>query len=359
MNILLIGPLPHPVTGEALANQTFLNYLRKNHIQHAYINTTGYKNIQSSHGKFTLSKLLQFIGVYQNIPKIVRHKGVVYITIGQTFFGVIKYAPFIVTAILLKKPYYLHLHGNYLGHTYQSLSGIKKKWFKWLISHAKGGIVLSESLKPNFQHLLPEKKIKEVENFADDGLYQIDISHKQFQELHLLFLSNLYPEKGIEDFLDALLMLQQADIPFKASIGGAFEMSSKSRVIQKMNKIDKTSLKYHGFVSGSKKQALLQQANVFVLPTYYKIEAQPISIIEALATGNIIVTTRQGGIPDFISEKQGFFVEKKNPVHLFETLKYLSDHLSGLSHLSQENRQYALQRFSEVRFGDNLLQILN
>lgn len=357
MNILLIGPLPDPVTGEALANQTFINYLRKKGIQHAYINTTGYKNIQSSHGKFTLTKLFQFIKVYLNIPKIFGHKGVVYITIGQTFFGVVKYAPFMITAFLLKKPYFLHLHGNYLGHTYQTLSGKKKKLFKWLIGHAQGGIVLSESLKPNFQQLLPEKKIQIVENFASEALFHTDLSQKQFQQLHLLFLSNMYLEKGIVDFLDVLLMLQQANIPFKASIGGNFEVSSKHIVLQKMQEIDEKSIEYHGFVSGSQKQELLLKANVFVLPTYYKIEGQPISIIEALATGNIIVTTQQGGIPDIITEKQGFFVEKKNPVSLFETLQYISQNLPRLSSLREENRQYAQQRFSEDRFGENLLKI--
>lgn len=359
MNILLIGPLPDPVNGEALANQTFINYLRKHDIPHAYINTTGYEGIQSSHGKFSILKLLQFLGVYRDIPKIIGHKGVVYITIGQTFLGVVKYAPFIFMAILLKKSYYLHLHGNYLGHTYHTLSGIKKKLFKWLIGHAQGGIVLSDSLKSNFQHLLPEEKIHVAENFASDILYHIDIARKQFQELHLLFLSNLIPEKGIEDFLDALLMLQQARIPFKATIGGAFEASSKDTVIQKMKKIDKKSLDYLGFVNGSLKQEILQQANVFVLPTYYKIEGQPISIIEALATGNIIVTTRQGGIPDLVSEKQGFFVDKRNPDHLFKTLKHISSNLPLLAYLSPQNRQYAQSRFSEERFGSNLLRILS
>ena len=138
MNILLIGPLPDPVTGESMANRTFLNYLRKNNIQYTSINSTGYKDIQSSHGKFAFSKLLQFMKVYQNTPKIIGHKGVIYITIGQTFFGVVKYAPFIIMAVLLKKPYYLHLHGNYLGYTFLSLSGVKKKMFKWLIS--QGGV---------------------------------------------------------------------------------------------------------------------------------------------------------------------------------------------------------------------------
>ncbi len=358
MNILLIGPLPDPVTGESIANQTFVNHLKKKRIQHACINTTGYKNIQSSHGKFSLSKIFQFLKVYRNIPKIISHKGVIYITIGQTFFGVVKYAPFIIAALITRKPYYLHLHGNFLGHTYRSLSGIKKLIFRWLVGNARGGIVLSESLKTNFRDLLPSAQIHVVENFALDDLFKIDIADKQFKTLNLLFLSNLIPEKGIEDFLDALLRLQQKNIPFHADIGGAFEAASENRVRQKMRKIDAKFLEYHGFVSGSQKQHLLQTANVFVLPTYYKIEGQPISIIEALATGNIIVSTQQGGIPDIINEKQGFIVERKSPVHLFETLKYLSENLESLSQMSQQNCEYAAQRFSENQFGENLLRVL-
>lgn len=358
LNVLLIGPLPDPVTGEALANQTFINYLKKYNIQHSYINTTGYKDIQSSQGKFSINKLLQFLRAYKGLPKVMRHNGIIYITIAQTFLGVLKYAPFIITARIMKKPYYFHSQGNSLGETYNGLSGIKKKIFKWLIGHAQGGIVLAESLKFNFRNLLPEKKIHVVENVTTNNFFALDISQKQFKQLHLLYLSNLIPEKGIMDFLDALYMLQKANIPFKASIGGAFEASSKAIAMQKMKRIDKKSLTYHGFVSGTQKQELLQKANVFVLPTYYRIEGQPISIIEALATGNIIVTTKQGGIPDFISKEQGFFVEKKNPTNLFESFKYIASNLSSLSYLSQQNRQYAIQRFSEDNFGDNLLRIL-
>src|SRR5690606_1140518 len=129
--------------------------------------------------------------------------------------------------------------------------------------------------------------------------------------------------------------------------------------MQKMKKIDKQSLNYLGFVKGALKQEVLLEANVFVLPTYYKIEGQPISIIEALATGNIIVTTRQGGIPDIISEKQGFFVDKRSPHHLFQILKQLATDLPQVSHVSQQNRLYAQGRFSEEQFGKNLLRILS
>ena len=50
-----------------------------------------------------------------------------------------------------------------------------------------------------------------------------------------------------------------------------------------------------------------------MLPTYYKMEGQPISILEAMATGNVILTTRHAGIPDVVTDgKHGRFFEKKN-----------------------------------------------
>ena len=53
---------------------------------------------------------------------------------------------------------------------------------------------------------------------------------------------------------------------------------------------------YIGIVNGKAKKNLLEWGNVFVLPTFYKMEGQPISILEAMATKNLVVTTNHAGI---------------------------------------------------------------
>ena len=58
----------------------------------------------------------------------------------------------------------------------------------------------------------------------------------------------------------------------------------------------------HGGVSErSIIKEFLNRADAFVLPTYYPIEAQPISIIEALNSGTPVIATNHASIPEMIT----------------------------------------------------------
>jgi glycosyltransferase involved in cell wall biosynthesis len=54
-----------------------------------------------------------------------------------------------------------------------------------------------------------------------------------------------------------------------------------------------------GFVSGPEKDRLFRQADVFLFPTYFANEGQPLNLIEALAYGLPCVTTRWRSIPEY------------------------------------------------------------
>jgi hypothetical protein len=61
--------------------------------------------------------------------------------------------------------------------------------------------------------------------------------------------------------------------------------------------------------AGADKALLFQEADVFVLPTYYAVEAQPLVLLEAMAAGCAIITTRAGEIPTILDEECALFVE--------------------------------------------------
>jgi glycosyltransferase involved in cell wall biosynthesis len=62
---------------------------------------------------------------------------------------------------------------------------------------------------------------------------------------------------------------------------------------------------YHGdssaciIVDGPGKKNLFSEAHIFCLPTYYPYEGQPIAILEAFASGCVVITTNHSGISDF------------------------------------------------------------
>lgn len=357
MKILIIGPIPPPVNGCSYANYILSKNLERNGFEYKTINTST-KTISSNQGDtFSFKKAFSFLKIYFSIYKIVI-TNIIYFTPGQTFFGLLKYAPFILFCILFRKPYVIHVHGNYLGTQFKDLKGIKKNIFSYLISNASVGIVLSESLKSNFDGLLDYSKIAVVENFVENGIYNsMNEFTKLNDKLRVVYLSNLMKEKGILELLDALIILKKKNIDFEAVIAGGIEHNIEKEVKQKLSTL-KDKVKYLGTVQGDEKHKILKESNIFILPTYYKMEGQPISILEALATGNIVITTPHGGIPDIISKQNGYFVEPESALSIAQCIEKIGANIiQQTEYFSNQNIEYAKKKFTEKIFTDKILTV--
>lgn len=359
MKILIIGPFPKPINGCSLANEVLLKQLTlKEDVSVDRINTNT-NNISSENvGKFSFGKVFSFFKSYKLIFSIGKFD-IIYTTPGQTFYGIAKYIPFYFCCLLLRKPYVIHIHGNHLGNEYIALKGIKKKLFSYYIKRASAGIVLSNSLRNNFNNLLHNDKVFEVENFAENELIQNTFLIKKKDKLRLVYLSNLMEEKGVIDFLDCLILLKKKGIDFIADIAGKIEDESEVLISKKFEDLN-GFINYHGVIFGEAKVKLLEESNVFILPTYYRMEGQPISLIEAMATGNIILTTSFSGIPDIITSDNGYFVEAKNPESIFDALVNINDNLEKqIDQFSSSNIEYVKSYFTESQFADKILNVVN
>lgn len=110
----------------------------------------------------------------------------------------------------------------------------------------------------------------------------------------ILFMSRLDPKKGIDLLLPALKSLQQRGIDFHLLMCGAnpqdreYEQTVHHRV---KNSDLRSCVTLTGFVSGDLKTALLQAADLFVLPSYY--ENFGIAVAEAMLAGLPVVISNQ------------------------------------------------------------------
>jgi glycosyltransferase involved in cell wall biosynthesis len=358
MKILLAGPLPDPMNGCSYANAVF--YGRCSDAGYSVLVVdTNIPVISGNQGeRFSIRKTIGFLRAYRGLPGVAL-ADVLYLTPGQTFFGLLKYAPFMSLAKLLRKPYVIHVHGNHLGDHYAQLEGIKRRLFHYFVSGAAAGIVLSESLRANFNGLLPTNKVFVVENFAGDSLFTTPLAAKSSARLEVLYLSNLMREKGILVLLDALLLLKEQSVPFHARIAGHLETGITTEVEQRLARLA-PEVEYVGPVRGQAKLDLLNEANVFVLPTYYTMEGQPISLLEGMATGNIIVTTAHAGIPDIVGESNGYLLPTRDAHALAACLREIASDLpANVRRFSKHNRDVAAVRFTETAFSGKILDVLS
>lgn len=129
-------------------------------------------------------------------------------------------------------------------------------------------------------------------NFVDDPEPEGD---------YILFLSRIDTyHKGLDILIDAFEKIAGRFDGLRLVLAG-YEFNSADALIQRLPAGIRARVSYAGFVSGEEKWRLISGAKVFVLPS--RIEAYPISILEAMACGRAVLTS---DIPElrFVDAKQ-------------------------------------------------------
>lgn len=101
---------------------------------------------------------------------------------------------------------------------------------------------------------------------------------------------------------------------------------------------------FAGWVKGKQKQELLQNARILLLPSRH--EGMPMSILEAMAYGEAVVSTRVGGIPEVVEEGgSGFLIEPDDEPSLYRTIQRLLDDRGLAERMGRRGREIVKEKF--------------
>lgn len=102
-----------------------------------------------------------------------------------------------------------------------------------------------------------------------------------------------------------------------------------------------------GWVSGSEKERLLKECSVFVLPSYN--EGMPMSILEAMAYKNSVISTEVGGIPQIITNNEnGIIIKPGDKDELYNALKGLISNTEKRRIISENARKTVEEKFDII-----------
>jgi glycosyltransferase involved in cell wall biosynthesis len=105
---------------------------------------------------------------------------------------------------------------------------------------------------------------------------------------------------------------------------------------------------FPGWVGGAEKEAWLQSATVFVLPSY--AEAMPMALLEAMAAGVPTLSTAVGGIPDVVTDGvNGILIAPGDVAALERQLRRLLEDRKLASRLAAAARDTVRLRFAADR----------
>jgi glycosyltransferase involved in cell wall biosynthesis len=109
------------------------------------------------------------------------------------------------------------------------------------------------------------------------------------------------------------------------------------------------SVKLVGPIYGRDKVDFLRNADVFVFPTYHS-EGLPYAILESLAAGTPVITTKIGGIPDVVVDRvHGMLIKPREPEEIVAAVRELAQSKDKLRTMSGDCRAWALQQLGLER----------
>lgn len=360
MKILFIAPIPPPFDGQSKASKFLLDKLLfdKHNVTIINLSKSGIKSTFNF-----LSRILGIIYILFQIWQNRNRNNIIYLSIAESFLGNLR--DLFIYSICFNNidRIYLHMLGG--AGMKRILEGNDAQMLinKYFISKVGGVIVEGPSNLDVFSKVIDKSKIHIVPNFAEDFLFvsdnEIEEKFKDTSVVKILYLSNLLPGKGYDELVDAYVGLkpklkQNIEIEF---VGSFQTERDKVKFLKKISGHD--NLKYLGlFIDGVKKRELFCKSHIFCLPTYYAYEGQPISILEAYATGCVVITSNHSGIPFvFSDEVNGYVVTEKSIKSLQEAMEKVLINRVKLKSFAFTNRNMALAKYKTSAFQNTISDI--
>jgi glycosyltransferase involved in cell wall biosynthesis len=175
--------------------------------------------------------------------------------------------------------------------------------------------------------------------------------------VNVVYLALVSHDKGAFDAVEGIALANENfPLRFRLTIMGGFATSDEEMELRDLVRRRglRSVVEIAGFVSAERKFQTLRDADMFCFPTYYLAEGQPASLIEALAFGLPVVSTRWRAIPEMFPPDYPGIVDPKSPPQIAVALRRLAteDQAAML-------RESFLGRFTIERHIANMAEVLH
>lgn len=143
------------------------------------------------------------------------------------------------------------------------------------------------------------------------------------------YIGNIIPSKGIFELIQAFEDLDEDTHLYIAGVGSDGDICRMLNLIG--NKLDQ-NIHFLGKLSNQDAVKLIESLDIICLPTYFDGEAFPISILEAMSRGKIVISCPRAAIPDMLSSldgsKCGLLIPEKSISGIADGIKWCQRHQS-------------------------------
>ena len=256
-----------------------------------------------------------------------------------------------------KLPYIISLRGSDVPGQHARLKLDYKVFgpvFKVIWKKAAALVACSEGLKNRALRFLPSVAIDVIPNGVELDRFHPPETSKRTDALHLLTVGRLSVTKRVELLIHAVEMLHKDGhkVHFTIVGGGGLEQQIRQIVLER-NLGD--IIEITGRISPEKMPQVYRQNDIFISATMQ--EGMSNAMLEAMASGLPIITTRYEGVEELIADN-GIVIEEEHAEAIAEAIKELADNPEEYKLMSIAARKKA-EKFTWKKVADEYLNCYN
>ncbi len=332
--ILLIGPRinkkkPELTGGPIVFFEGFIEELNKNNISYIVIDTNkrNYSNIFIAYIFITFLILFK----QRNCDHIMLNSSRDYL-----FFGTI----IIFIGKIFKKKTSMRKFGAEALDVYEESNGIQKYLLHFVYSRIDTLFFQAKYLVDFFSKI------------NKNTFWFPNVRKRNFQAIiprsfkkRFVFVSHVRPDKGIDTIIDTIKLL---DNTYTIDIYGPILDEKYSKEYFK-----KHNISYKGALKSDSVIQKLNEYDVLMLPSYYKGEGYPGTILEAYSLGMPVISTTLRPIMEIVDPYEtGILIEPKNIQELSNAIHFFNEN----NYLSMSKNAY--EKFNDFEFEQQIKNYL-
>ena len=171
------------------------------------------------------------------------------------------------------------------------------------------------------------------------------------------YSGRISPEKGVLELVKAFNEIKIENKKLLLIGGIWYNSKKKNEYINTIEQIANNNVIFTGYINHNDIQKYLCASDIGVVPSICN-EAAGLSVIEFLNTGNIVVASNRGGIPEYTNDKYCKLVtmSSENIDELIEALEKAGNDLKKTDHIDY-NIKFS-EKFSINEYYNNFIKIL-
>jgi len=297
--VAFVGPLPPPVHGFSSVCAMMLELLKSRMPVEVFDRAP--KHAGSRRFAQQLIKPLRYLaGCFR------RRNAVLYLALsggrGQ-FFDL----AYVLAGKLFRQHVFIHHHSFAYINSPSRLS-------KCLLALVRGDthVVLSRNMGASLTRIygLKADGVKVVSNasFYDSRANEMAARAGDAAPIEIGFLSNITLDKGFVEFFGVLRRLKQLGVEYRAHIAGPLAPEARTTFDELLS--TSSDVQYVGPVYGIDKERFYGCLDIFLFPTNYANEAEPLVIHEAMRRGVYVIACDRGAISEILLNGAGLAVAR-------------------------------------------------